>query len=184
MTLLDHVVLQVEDLNAIGDWYDQIVSLAGGARTFDMPNLIGYALPGQPAQLFFSLATDPGGRQTHLARSGSRTRPPSDSAMRSPPHSAPKSSTSPGCGRSTDRTTTQSSSATQPETISNSSAKPERHGQRSRRNPLRRQDHHSQLTQTRRRNTHYDHHQHHRLRQLGHRHQVITTRRGGSGRDR
>ena len=57
MTLLDHVVLQVDDLKAIGDWYDQIVSLAGGTRTFDMPNLIGYALPGQPAQLFFSLAT-------------------------------------------------------------------------------------------------------------------------------
>ena len=69
MTLLDHVVLQVDDLKAIGDWYDQIVSLAGGTRTFDMPNLIGYALPGQPAQLFFSLATDPDGRQTHLALS-------------------------------------------------------------------------------------------------------------------
>jgi len=67
MTLLDHVVLQVDDLNGIGNWYDQIVSLAGGARTFEMPNLIGYALPGQPARLFFSLATDPGGRQTHLA---------------------------------------------------------------------------------------------------------------------
>jgi catechol 2,3-dioxygenase-like lactoylglutathione lyase family enzyme len=67
MTLLDHVVLQVDNLNAIGDWYDQFVSLAGGTRTFDMPTLIGYALPGQPAQLFFSLATDPGGRQTHLA---------------------------------------------------------------------------------------------------------------------
>ena len=67
MTLLDHVVLQVDDLNAIGDWYDQVVSLAGGARTFDTPTLIGYALPGQPTQLFFSLATDPGGRQTHLA---------------------------------------------------------------------------------------------------------------------
>lgn len=67
MTLLDHVVLQVDDLNAIGDWYDQVVGLAGGSRTFDMPNLIGYALPDQPAQLFFSLATDPDGRQTHLA---------------------------------------------------------------------------------------------------------------------
>lgn len=67
MTLLDHVVLQVDDLNAIGDWYDQMVGLTGGARTFDIPNLIGYALPGQPAQLFFSLAVDPGGRQTHLA---------------------------------------------------------------------------------------------------------------------
>jgi hypothetical protein len=66
MTLLDHVVLQVDDLNAIGDWYDQIVSLAGGTRTFDMPNLIGYALPGQPAQLFFSLAIDPGGRQREV----------------------------------------------------------------------------------------------------------------------
>ena len=51
MTLLDHVVLQVDDLNAIGDWYDQIVNLAGGARTFDMPNLIGYALPGRPTHL-------------------------------------------------------------------------------------------------------------------------------------
>jgi catechol 2,3-dioxygenase-like lactoylglutathione lyase family enzyme len=67
MTLLDHVVLQVDDLNAIGAWYDQVVRVAGGARTFDTPNLIGYALPGQPAQLFFSLATDHGGRQTHLA---------------------------------------------------------------------------------------------------------------------
>ena len=45
MTLLDHVVLQVDDLTTIGDWYDQIVSLAGGRRTFDMPNLIGYAYP-------------------------------------------------------------------------------------------------------------------------------------------
>jgi len=67
MTLLDHVVLQVDDLNAIRDWYDQVVSLAGGNRTFDTPTLIGYALPGQPAQLFFSQATDPSGRQTHLA---------------------------------------------------------------------------------------------------------------------
>ena len=67
MTLLDHVVLQVDDLNAVGDWYDQIVGVAGGSRTFDMPNLIGYALPDQATQLFFSLATDPGGRQTHVA---------------------------------------------------------------------------------------------------------------------
>jgi catechol 2,3-dioxygenase-like lactoylglutathione lyase family enzyme len=67
MTLLDHAVLQVDDLDAIGEWYDQIVSLAGGARTFDMPNLIGYGLPDQPTQLFFSRATDPGGRQTHVA---------------------------------------------------------------------------------------------------------------------
>ena len=67
MTLLDHVVVQVDDLDAIGDWYDHIVSLAGGARTFDTPTVIGYALPGQPTQLFFSLATDPDGRQTHLA---------------------------------------------------------------------------------------------------------------------
>src|ERR1700710_2483770 len=67
MPLLDHVVLQVDDLKAIGDWYDQAVGLAGGTRTFDLPNLIGYAIPGEPAQLFFSLATDPDGRQTHLA---------------------------------------------------------------------------------------------------------------------
>jgi catechol 2,3-dioxygenase-like lactoylglutathione lyase family enzyme len=69
MTLLDHVVVQVDDLNAIGNWYDQVVGVAGGTRTFDAPNIIGYALPGQPTQLFFSLATDPGGRQTHLALS-------------------------------------------------------------------------------------------------------------------
>jgi catechol 2,3-dioxygenase-like lactoylglutathione lyase family enzyme len=67
MTLLDHVVVQVDDLNAIGDWYDQVVGVAGGTRTFNASNIIGYALPGEPTQLFFSLATDPGGRQTHLA---------------------------------------------------------------------------------------------------------------------
>lgn len=67
MTLLDHVVLQVDDLTAIGDWYDEMVGLAGGARAFELPHLIGYAVAGEPAQLFFSLATDPGGRQTHLA---------------------------------------------------------------------------------------------------------------------
>jgi catechol 2,3-dioxygenase-like lactoylglutathione lyase family enzyme len=66
MTLLDHAVLQVDDLEAVGDWYDQVVGLAGGTRTFDTATLIGYALPGQPTQLLFSLATDPGG-QTHLA---------------------------------------------------------------------------------------------------------------------
>jgi catechol 2,3-dioxygenase-like lactoylglutathione lyase family enzyme len=67
MTLLDHVVVQVDDLNTVGDWYDQMVSLAGGARTFETPGLIGYALPGEPTQLLFSLATDAGGRQTHIA---------------------------------------------------------------------------------------------------------------------
>lgn len=67
MTLLDHVVLQVDDLTAIGDWYDEMVGLAGGTRTFELPHLIGYAVEGESAQLFFSLATDPGGRQTHLA---------------------------------------------------------------------------------------------------------------------
>lgn len=69
MNLLEHVVLQVDDLNAIGNWYDQIVGVVGGARTFDIPTLIGYSLPGQRAQLYFSLATDPGGRQAHLALS-------------------------------------------------------------------------------------------------------------------
>ena len=69
MTLLDHVVLQVDDLNTTCDWYDQVVGLAGGRRVFDTPTLIGYAPPGQPPQLLFSLATDPGGRQTHLALS-------------------------------------------------------------------------------------------------------------------
>jgi hypothetical protein len=59
MSLLDHVALQVDDLNVIGAWYDRVVSVAGGARTFDTPNLLGYALPGQPTQLLFSLATDP-----------------------------------------------------------------------------------------------------------------------------
>src|ERR1700712_1608421 len=66
-TLLVHAVLQVDDLDAVAGWYDQIVSLAGGTRTFDTPNLIGYALPGQPTHLFFSRATDPDGPQTHLA---------------------------------------------------------------------------------------------------------------------
>src|SRR3954451_6655176 len=140
MTLLDHVVLQVDDLNAIGDWYDQVVGLAGGTRAFDMPNLIGYALPGQPAQLFFSLATDSGGRQTHLA-----LRVEDEVTVRRGHEfataSAPRSSTSLDCGRSTHRTTTRSSSATQPETTSNSSAAPQPH---------------SQLTRTRRRNAHHD----------------------------
>lgn len=67
--LLDHVVLQVDDVAAIRDWYDQIMDVAGGTRVFDISTLIGYAAPGQPAQLFFSQATDPDGRQTHLALS-------------------------------------------------------------------------------------------------------------------
>ena len=66
-TLLNHVVLQVDDLTTVSTFYDRIVGVAGGARTFDVPDLIGYAVPGQPTQLFFSQATDPGGRQTHLA---------------------------------------------------------------------------------------------------------------------
>jgi len=76
----------------IGDWYDQVVSLAGGARTFDL-------------------------------------------STSSPAQSAPRSCTSLGCGRSTDRVITRCSSATRPETTSNSSVTPERHGQRCRRNP-------------------------------------------------
>ena len=35
MTLLNHLVLQVDDLDAIGAWYDQVVSVAGGTRSFD-----------------------------------------------------------------------------------------------------------------------------------------------------
>src|SRR4051794_27707892 len=154
MTLLDHVVLQVDDLTAIGDWYDQVVSLAGGTRTFDAPNLIGCALPGEPAQLFFSLATDPGGRQTHLAlrvedevtvRRGHEFATGVGAEILHEPRLWPD----------THRTTTPSSSVTQPETTSNSHAAPRRH---------------SQLTHARRRNTHHDHDQHHRLGQHGHRH--------------
>ena len=32
MTPLDHVVLQVDDINTVGDWYDQVVSLVGVAE--------------------------------------------------------------------------------------------------------------------------------------------------------
>lgn len=70
MTLLDHVVRQVHDLDAMGDWYDHIVGLAGGHANlrYDEPDRV--LPPGQPTQLFFSRATDPGGRQTHLALRG------------------------------------------------------------------------------------------------------------------
>jgi catechol 2,3-dioxygenase-like lactoylglutathione lyase family enzyme len=66
MTLLDHVVLQVDDLNAIGDWYDQLVSLAGGAHLrFTDPDRVRPTRPASPAVLL------PGDRPrwspTHLA---------------------------------------------------------------------------------------------------------------------
>jgi len=38
MTLLDHVVLQVDDLNAIGDWYDQVVVRADGTSSVVVMN--------------------------------------------------------------------------------------------------------------------------------------------------
>lgn len=64
MTLLEHIVLKADDLIVLGDGYDQIVGLAGGARALDTPTPVGYAVF---KQLFISLATDPRGRRAHRA---------------------------------------------------------------------------------------------------------------------
>ena len=119
MTLLDHVVLQVDDLNAIGDWYDQIVSLAGGSNLrYAEPDRVRPAWPASPAVLLAGdrprWSPDPRCAQGR----GRGDRPTRPRVRRRSP--APRSSTSLGCGRSTDRTTTRCSSATRPETTSNS----------------------------------------------------------------
>jgi catechol 2,3-dioxygenase-like lactoylglutathione lyase family enzyme len=65
--MLDHVVIQVDDLESVGACYDRIVEPIGGQRIVDSDSILGYGRPGESVQIWFSKAADPDGRQSHVA---------------------------------------------------------------------------------------------------------------------
>jgi catechol 2,3-dioxygenase-like lactoylglutathione lyase family enzyme len=65
--VLDHVIIQADDLAALGAFYDQVVAVLDGRRTMNTPALIGYGCGDGATLLYFSAATDAGGRQAHIA---------------------------------------------------------------------------------------------------------------------
>jgi catechol 2,3-dioxygenase-like lactoylglutathione lyase family enzyme len=65
--MLDHVIIQADDLAALGAFYDQVAAVLDGRRTMNAPALIGYGGHDGSTRLYFSAATDAGGRQAHIA---------------------------------------------------------------------------------------------------------------------
>jgi hypothetical protein len=76
--MLDHVIIQADDLGALGAFYDQVVAVLQGRRTMNAPALIGYGGHDGATQLYFSAATDAGGRQACATRRHWRWMPSRD----------------------------------------------------------------------------------------------------------
>ena len=65
--MIDHVSLQTDDLAAAIAWYDAVLAPLGVSRVLDFEGVAGYGPTGGPPSFWLGAATDPGGRQVHLA---------------------------------------------------------------------------------------------------------------------
>jgi len=65
--MIDHISVQTDDFAAATAWYDQVLAPLGFARVMNFEGVAGYGpVNGIPA-FWLGAATDPGGRQTHIA---------------------------------------------------------------------------------------------------------------------
>src|SRR6478609_11861582 len=65
--MIDHVSLQTDDLAAAVAWYDAVLAPLGVSRVLDFEGASGYGPAGGPPSFWLGAATDPGGRQAHIA---------------------------------------------------------------------------------------------------------------------
>jgi catechol 2,3-dioxygenase-like lactoylglutathione lyase family enzyme len=65
--MIDHISLQTDDFAAATAWYDAVLAPLGYARVMNFGGVAGYGpVDGIPA-FWLGTASDPGGRQTHIA---------------------------------------------------------------------------------------------------------------------
>ncbi len=65
--MIDHISLQVDDIEASMSWYNAFLAPLGITAVTDFGDVIGYGERGGGPVFWIGKATDPGGRQTHVA---------------------------------------------------------------------------------------------------------------------
>ena len=65
--MIDHFGLQSDDIVAAVAWYDAALAPLGFEKLMDYGEAVGYGAPGGHPQFWLGVATDPGGRQSHVA---------------------------------------------------------------------------------------------------------------------
>ena len=64
--MIDHFGIQCDDMAAATAWYDAFFAPLGYGRAMDFGVAVGYGPPEHP-YFWLGQATDPGGRQSHIA---------------------------------------------------------------------------------------------------------------------
>lgn len=65
--MLDHVSLQVADVEASAKFYDTVLAPLGYARVMDFGNVIGFGAPGRPQFWIGPVTTSGEAREVHVA---------------------------------------------------------------------------------------------------------------------
>jgi catechol 2,3-dioxygenase-like lactoylglutathione lyase family enzyme len=65
--MIDHFGLQTDDFAAAVAWYDAALAPLGYQKLMDYGVAAGYGTPGGHPQFWLGVATDDGGRQSHVA---------------------------------------------------------------------------------------------------------------------
>ncbi len=65
--MIDHLGIQVTDLAAARDWYDAVLAPLNAGVMMVFGEAIGYGLTGGSPNFWLSVATEPVGRENHIA---------------------------------------------------------------------------------------------------------------------
>jgi catechol 2,3-dioxygenase-like lactoylglutathione lyase family enzyme len=65
--MIDHLSLQVDDVDVATAWHTAILEPLGAGPVVDFGNAVGFGVHGGPPAFWVGAATDPGGRQAHVA---------------------------------------------------------------------------------------------------------------------
>ncbi len=65
--MIDHISLQVDDIDAAMTWYNAFLQPLGMGAVADFGDVVGYGDHNTGPSFWIGKATDPGGRQTHVA---------------------------------------------------------------------------------------------------------------------
>ncbi len=65
--MIDHLSVQVDDLAACRAWYDEMLAVLGARPLIELDQAVGYGPHDGGPSFWLGQATDPGGRQAHIA---------------------------------------------------------------------------------------------------------------------
>jgi catechol 2,3-dioxygenase-like lactoylglutathione lyase family enzyme len=65
--MIDHISLQVDDLAGTSAWYDAVLAPLGIVPVVEEGSVVGYGRPNGAPIFWLGAATEPNGRQTHVA---------------------------------------------------------------------------------------------------------------------